>query len=107
MSTTLSFSQFPSDPITIPNNTTTEANDEQAYKDIIKQLAAQAPEPYGAIPPLMKKKKKSKSKKKKKLLIRRMSHVENWVAVDSKESIPDEEDLVKSFYYFNSCVCGH
>lgn len=97
MSTTLSFSQFPSDPITIPSNTSNEANDEQAYKDIIKQLAAQAPEPYGAIPPLMKKKKKSKSKKKKKIPIRRMSHVENWIAVDSKESIPDEEDLVRLY----------
>ena len=93
MSTTLSFPPFHSDPVSIPNANSTD--DEQAYKDMIKQLAAQAPEPYGAIPPLIRKKKKSKRKnKKKKVPIRRMSHVENWVAVDSKESIPDEEDLV-------------
>lgn len=92
------FSPFPSDAITIPNsNNNNESNnntdEEQSYKDMIKQLAAQAPEPYGAIPPLLKKKKKRQPKRK--LPIRRMSHVENWVAVDSKESIPDEQDLVK------------
>lgn len=97
MSTALSFSSFPSDPVVIPNSSNNDnTDDEQAYKEMIKQLAAQAPEPYGAIPPLLKLKKKKKRKsKKKKVPIRRMSHVENWVAVDSKESIPDEEDLVK------------
>lgn len=117
MSTTLSFSPFHSDPVTIPNSNTTNINtmndtdEEQTYKEMIKQLAAQAPEPYGAIPPLLKKKKKKKKKQKqqqqkeegdnnkerkknRKVPIRRMSHVENWIAVDSKESIPDEEDLV-------------
>ncbi|GAA5804566.1 hypothetical protein HPULCUR_010066 [Helicostylum pulchrum] len=88
------FSPFPSDAITIPGD-----NEEQSYKDIIKQLAAQAPEPYGAIPPLLKKKKKRNSKRK--LPIRRMSHVENWVAVDSKESIPDEQDLRHSSPFRN------
>jgi hypothetical protein len=108
MSTTLSFTApFHSDPVTIPNSNNTDNNDtdeEQTYKEMIKQLAAQAPEPYGAIPPLIKKKKKKKKEKtnkkeknknKKVPPIRRMSHVENWIAVDSKESIPDEEDLVK------------
>ncbi|KAH8551643.1 hypothetical protein BGW37DRAFT_307469 [Umbelopsis sp. PMI_123] len=28
--------------------------------------------------------------------MRSMSHVENWVAVDSKESLPDEEELVSN-----------
>ena len=93
MSTALSFSQ--TDPVSIPNKNN---DDEQAYKDMIKQLAAQAPEPYGAIPPLTKRKDKKKNKKSKdkKTPIRRMSHVENWLAVDSKDSIPDEEDLVSS-----------
>ncbi|GAN01340.1 hypothetical protein MAM1_0006c00773 [Mucor ambiguus] len=77
---------------------------------MIKQLAAQAPEPYGAIPPLSRRKDKDKSKRKKKKKrsskhkktpIRRMSHVENWLAVDSKESIPDEEDLVQSSPFRN------
>jgi hypothetical protein len=90
MSTTLSFTHK-SDPVPIPNN------EEQAYKDMIKQLAAQAPEPYGAIPPLVKRpkdKSKKNKKKKRKVPIRRMSHVENWLALDSKESIPDDQDLV-------------
>lgn len=26
--------------------------------------------------------------------MRRMSHVEDWIVVDSKESLPDEEELV-------------
>ncbi|KAI8068160.1 uncharacterized protein B0P05DRAFT_552082 [Gilbertella persicaria] len=56
-----------------------------SYKDMIKQLAAQAPEPYGAIPPRIKRKKKKKPA---------LDHVENWIAVDSKESLPDEQDLV-------------
>ncbi|KAL9546526.1 hypothetical protein MBANPS3_006623 [Mucor bainieri] len=115
MSTALSFSH--TDPVSIPNNNNNNNNssnnddDEQAYKDMIKQLAAQAPEPYGAIPPLtrrkdkdkskQKKKKKKRSRKDKKTPIRRMSHVENWLAVDSKESIPDEEDLVHSSPFRN------
>jgi hypothetical protein len=95
MSTTFS-SLIRSDPVSIPqSNQTTDT--EQSYKDIIKQLAAQAPEPYGAIPPL---KRKQKKKRPKEPTIRRLSYVENWLAVDSKESIPDEEDLVikTSFY---------
>lgn len=96
MSTALSFPPFHSDPVAIPN--TDNADEEQTYKDMIKQLAAQAPEPYGAIPPLLKKKKKKRKHDKRKLPIRRMSHVENWIAVDSKESIPDEQDLVSFFF---------
>lgn len=80
-----------SDPVSIPKSNQTSTNNEQSYKDMIKQLAAQAPEPYGAIPPL---KRKQKKKRPKEPVIRRLSHVENWLAVDSKESIPDEEDLV-------------
>ncbi|KAI8644524.1 hypothetical protein BD408DRAFT_413222, partial [Parasitella parasitica] len=98
MSTALSFSQ--TDPVSIPSKNNDD--EEQAYKDMIKQLAAQAPEPYGAIPPLSKRKDKKRKKKKrnkdKKTSIKRMSHVENWIAVDSKESIPDEEDLVSSLF---------
>jgi hypothetical protein len=90
MSTTLS-SFTRSDPVLIPG---TNNNNEQSYKDMIKQLAAQAPEPYGAIPPL---KRKQKRKRPKEPVIRRLSHVENWLAVDSKESLPDEEDLVITF----------
>ncbi|KAI8975150.1 hypothetical protein BDF20DRAFT_914116 [Mycotypha africana] len=118
-----------------------EDEQQKAYKDLIKQLAAQAPEPYGAIPPLLKKKKKKKQKdkdgkkrsgehssKKKakkdndssigtsnqkrrrsskhnegddKVPIRQMSHVENWLALDSKESIPDEEDLIPASPFQN------
>ncbi|CEP08110.1 hypothetical protein [Parasitella parasitica] len=102
MSTALSFSQ--TDPVSIPSKSNDD--EEQAYKDMIKQLAAQAPEPYGAIPPLSKRKDKKRKKKKKKgkdkkTPIKRMSHVENWLAVDSKESIPDEEDLVHSSPFRN------
>jgi hypothetical protein len=98
MSTTLSFTQHKSDPVPIPSND----NEEQAYKDMIKQLAAQAPEPYGAIPPLMKrhKDKSKKKKKKRKVPIRRMPHVENWLLLDSKESIPDDQDLVRFLNVF-------
>ncbi|ORZ26118.1 hypothetical protein BCR42DRAFT_458124 [Absidia repens] len=75
-----------------------------SYKKIIKHMAAQAPKVYGEIPPLAK--KQNKKKKKKVLPIptrtplpapaaRRMSHVEDWIVVDSKESLPDEEDLVQ------------
>ncbi|EPB86064.1 hypothetical protein HMPREF1544_07140 [Mucor circinelloides 1006PhL] len=104
MSAALSFSQ--TDPVSIPNNNSHD-DDERAYKDMIRQLAAQAPEPYGAIPPLArrkdkdKKKRRKKKSKDKKTPIRRMSHVENWLAVDSKESIPDEEDLVHSSPFRN------
>ncbi|KAG0737183.1 hypothetical protein G6F57_000977 [Rhizopus arrhizus] len=94
MSTTLS-SFTRSDPVLIPG---TNNNNEQSYKDMIKQLAAQAPEPYGAIPPL---KRKQKRKRPKEPVIRRLSHVENWLAVDSKESLPDEEDLKPSSPFRN------
>ncbi|CAO3607164.1 unnamed protein product [Cunninghamella blakesleeana] len=76
-----------------------------SYKKIIKQMASQAPKVYGEIPPLTKKKKKKKSndnlaahqqqRSSPSPISRRMSHVENWVVVDSKESLPDEEDLVQ------------
>ncbi|CAO3625768.1 unnamed protein product [Cunninghamella blakesleeana] len=90
MSTTVSRS----DPVPIPqvNN-----NMPFSYKEIVKQLTAQAPQPYGAIPPLMKKKPKKKKKQpqpQRRRPVRRMSHVENWVAVDSKESLP----MKKSWY---------
>ncbi|KAI8365332.1 uncharacterized protein BYT42DRAFT_589567 [Radiomyces spectabilis] len=103
MSTTLSFTQ--SDPVPIPH-----ASDQFSYKELIKQLASQAPTPYGAIPPLLKKRKARKKKQleaqlknasKQRTPVRRMSHVENWVAVDSKESLPDEEELVRSSPFLN------
>ena len=97
-----------------------------SYKEIIKQLAAQAPKPYGDIPPLLKKRRKKSSGRHQKEMgtqgksrrrkhrqqqqqqkssasppdpeqqkpMRRMSHVEDWIVVDSKESLPDEEELV-------------
>ena len=64
-----------------------------SYKDIIKQLAAQAPEPYGAIPPREKQKKNKKKKRPT------LDHMENWIAVDSKESLPDEQDLVNQIIF--------
>ncbi|KAI9318577.1 hypothetical protein BX666DRAFT_1514788 [Dichotomocladium elegans] len=114
-----------------------------SYKELIRQLAAQAPKPYGAIPPLLKKRKKKNAKhqrsssssekskspttraartpplppppplpllpqlqeqdapspsrtssEQQRKPMRRMSHVEDWIVVDSKESLPDEEELV-------------
>ncbi|KAI7886463.1 hypothetical protein K492DRAFT_177256 [Lichtheimia hyalospora FSU 10163] len=76
--------------------------------ELIRQLAAQAPKPYGAIPPLLKKRKKknkhhrSPSNNDKARIQQRMSHVENWIVVDSKESLPDEEELVDPFSTFLS-----
>lgn len=96
MSVTLS-SFTRSDPVSIPTSNNKNTDNEQSYKDMIKQLAAQAPEPYGAIPPL---KRKQKKKRPKETAIRRLSYVENWLAVDSKESIPDEEDLVSTHMIF-------
>ncbi|KAI9491954.1 hypothetical protein BDB00DRAFT_830431 [Zychaea mexicana] len=117
------------------------------FKEIIKQLAAQAPKPYGAIPPLLKKRRKKSSGRHERELgtqktsqqrrqerqrrqqqaeekeqpqpqqkssatpdpeqqkpMRRMSHVEDWIVVDSKESLPDDEEVedkgrFKSFLY--------
>ncbi|ORE03736.1 hypothetical protein BCV72DRAFT_27310 [Rhizopus microsporus var. microsporus] len=97
MSVTLS-SFTRSDPVSIPTSNNKNTDNEQSYKDMIKQLAAQAPEPYGAIPPL---KRKQKKKRPKETAIRRLSYVENWLAVDSKESIPDEEDLKPSSPFRN------
>ncbi|KAI9019590.1 hypothetical protein CLU79DRAFT_704574 [Phycomyces nitens] len=68
-----------------------------SYKEIIKQLAAELPKPYGAIPPLMKKRRKKKNREP----MRRMSHVEDWIVVDSKESLPDEEELVSNSPFRN------
>ncbi|KAL0146340.1 hypothetical protein V8B55DRAFT_1431844 [Mucor lusitanicus] len=62
MSTALSFSQ--TDPVSIPSNSNND-DDEKAYKDMIKQLAAQAPEPYGAIPPLTRRKDKDRASERR------------------------------------------
>jgi hypothetical protein len=87
---------LPSKPIAIPkanNNSTTTASP-SSYKEIIKQLAAQTgTKPYGDIPPMLKKRRKKRQIRSKP--IRRMSHVEDWIQVDSKESLPDEEELVR------------
>lgn len=103
-STTL---MLPSKPITIPGQ---QLENEVSYREIIKQLAQTTAKPYGDIPPMMKSKKKKKPKKEKESLpsstastsertkpMRRMSHVEDWIVVDSKESLPDEEELVIFF----------
>ncbi|KAI8059602.1 hypothetical protein BC940DRAFT_371748 [Gongronella butleri] len=79
-----------------------------SYKQIIKQLASQAPKIYGDIPPPKyarhhKKKQRTAQKAAKvadndqKVVAneRHMSHVENWVLVDSKERLPDEQDLAR------------
>ena len=121
MPTLLSTSR--SEPFPIPDMMGEEQP--SSYKEIIKQLAAQAPKPYGAIPPLLKKRRKKSGGRHQKELeakqlqqqeqqqqqqqqqessatpdpeqqkpMRRMSHVEDWIVVDSKESLPDEEELV-------------
>lgn len=85
-------------PIAIPESLPTELS----YKERIKILAAKTTtKPYGDIPPMMSKQKKKKPKNKKRIEtpvkeMRRMSHVEDWITVDSKESLPDEEELVQS-----------
>ncbi|KAG1080820.1 hypothetical protein G6F42_023195 [Rhizopus arrhizus] len=100
---------LPSKPITIPGQ---PLENEMSYREIIKQLAQTTAKPYGDIPPMMKSKKKKKPKKDKENSptskststasserakpMRRMSHVEDWIVVDSKESLPDEEELVQS-----------
>ncbi|KAF7722905.1 hypothetical protein EC973_002585 [Apophysomyces ossiformis] len=100
MPTVLTISRSNAAPIPL------SAEDEQSssYKEIIKQLAAQAPKPYGAIPPLLKKRRKKQRQRdltqskqpepEQRKPMRRMSHVEDWIVVDSKESLPDEEELV-------------
>ncbi|KAJ8658507.1 hypothetical protein O0I10_005860 [Lichtheimia ornata] len=112
MPTLLSISQ--NEPF--PMSTMTDGQQPTSYKEIIKQLAAQAPKPYGAIPPLLKKRKKKSSKHRSrrkspdpedepqqlKPTMRRMSHVEDWIVVDSKESLPDEEELTHPFSTFLS-----
>ncbi|KAI7906017.1 uncharacterized protein BX663DRAFT_498518 [Cokeromyces recurvatus] len=86
-----------SKPVAIPSQT---ENETISYREIIKQLAAQiTTKPYGDIPPPMFKKKKRTKKEKvtdSRKVMRRMSHVEDWIVVDSKESLPDEEELVQS-----------
>ncbi|KAG0192065.1 hypothetical protein DFQ28_010241 [Apophysomyces sp. BC1034] len=100
MPTVLTMSR--SNPVPIPPS----MEDEQpsSYKEIIKQLAAQAPKPYGAIPPLLKKRRRKQRQRdltqpkvpepEQRKPMRRMSHVEDWIVVDSKESLPDEVELV-------------
>ncbi|KAI8063707.1 uncharacterized protein B0P05DRAFT_555378 [Gilbertella persicaria] len=73
-----------SKPITIPGQTDTELS----YREIIKQLAAQTTtKPY---------EKQGITAESRSKPMRRMSHVEDWIQVDSKESLPDEEELVQS-----------
>lgn len=104
---------------------TSSSQSTTSYRELVKQMTAQAPKPYGAIPPLIGRNKRKKKQKdettvsnnhtqedirlvatrmanqneqnaaRKPPLMRSMSHVENWVAVDSKESLPDEEELVR------------
>ncbi|KAG0165921.1 hypothetical protein DFQ28_008141 [Apophysomyces sp. BC1034] len=85
---------------TVLSDPVSEDNQDQScsYKEIIKQLAAQAPQPYGAIPKRRQKRRRRQQQKEASVAkgtnpLRHMSHVENWVAVDSKESLPDEEEL--------------
>lgn len=115
-STTL---MLPSKPITIPGQ---PLENEMSYREIIKQLAQTTAKPYGDIPPMMKSKKKKKPKKDKENSptskststasserakpMRRMSHVEDWIVVDSKESLPDEEELVCRVCSFFFSVMG-
>lgn len=88
----------PSTLLTTNNNTFNDSK-ERSYKELIKQLAAQVnTKPYGNIPPMSNNNKRKKKKKiqQERTIKRRMSHVEDWVVVDSKESIPDEEELNSS-----------
>lgn len=94
--------QPPSKPIAIPG----QIDNTVSYREIIKQLAAQqTTKPYGDIPPLLNKRNKKKRPKSSRKQgtdepekpMRRMSHVEDWIQVDSKESLPDEEELVSCY----------
>jgi CelD/BcsL family acetyltransferase involved in cellulose biosynthesis len=92
---------IPGQVITPATTTTTTTTAELSYKEVIRQLAAQTQmKPYGDIPPMLNKKRNNKKTRRQKLNNnqRRMSHVEDWIKVDSKESLPDEEDLVKFIY---------
>jgi hypothetical protein len=90
-----------------------------SYPEIIRELASKGPQPYGTIPPRRwKRRRKSipfedtvtttlESPMAPQLpparLQRRMSHVEDWVKVDSKETLPDDDELVstdESIYFF-------
>lgn len=106
--------QQPSNPITIPG----QIDNQLSYKDIIKQLAAQqTTKPYGDIPRLSSKRNKKKRPKSSRKEsnedipstsppkpLRRMSHVEDWIVVDSKESLPDEEELVSKYVIVTVCI---
>jgi len=97
-----------------------------SYPEIIRELASKGPQPYGTIPP-RRRKKRRKSIPFEDLattttttlethiapplppvrLQRRMSHVEDWVKVDSKETLPDDDELVstdESIYCFCDTV---
>ncbi|KAI8881974.1 hypothetical protein K501DRAFT_252275 [Backusella circina FSU 941] len=90
---------------TAATTTTTTTTAELSYKVVIRQLAAQTQmKPYGDIPPMLNKKRNDNKKSRRQKLNnnqRRMSHVEDWIKVDSKESLPDEEDLVQASPFKN------
>jgi hypothetical protein len=84
-----------------------------SYPEIIRELASKAPKPYGTIPPRRRKRRRRSvpfaettisrtmdrcisSPLPPIRLQRRMSHVEDWVKVDSKETLPDDDELVSS-----------
>lgn len=84
------------------------------YPDFVRELTSKAPTPYGTIPPRRRKKRRKSTISEESSspgqaqdaspdepsilrIQRRMSHVEDWVKVDSKESLPDDDELVSPF----------
>lgn len=84
-----------------------------SYPDFVRELASQAPRPYGTIPPRRRRKRRKSAISEESSspgqaqgaspdepsvlrIQRRMSHVEDWIKVDSKESLPDDDELSPS-----------
>ncbi|KAG2181477.1 hypothetical protein INT44_008290 [Umbelopsis vinacea] len=79
-----------------------------SYPEIIRELASKGPKPYGTIPPRRRKRRRKSIPFEDTTITlepsiapqlppariqRRMSHVEDWVKVDSKETLPDDDEL--------------
>ncbi|KAI8577947.1 hypothetical protein K450DRAFT_249176 [Umbelopsis ramanniana AG] len=79
-----------------------------SYPEIIRELASKGPQPYGTIPPRRRKRRRKSVPFEDTAITldppidpqlppariqRRMSHVEDWVKVDSKETLPDDDEL--------------
>ena len=81
-----------------------ESSSSSSYPEIIRELASKAPKPYGTIPPRRRKRRRKSILFEDPTTVeqcvppiriqRRMSHVEDWIKVDSKEPLPDDDELV-------------